>query len=54
MYKWNGKELKEAFAVDFYQQKLGRAHIMRFGSAALKAANTETPSGKLTYNNIGN
>lgn len=30
MYNWNGKELKLAFAIDFYKQKLGRAHHMKF------------------------
>ncbi|HEU4402822.1 MAG TPA: selenium-binding protein SBP56-related protein, partial [Candidatus Polarisedimenticolia bacterium] len=34
-YAWDGKELTEKFAVDFYAQKLGRPHIMRFGSYAL-------------------
>jgi len=34
-YHWDGKELTEDFAVDFYALNLGRAHIMRFGSAAL-------------------
>lgn len=31
MYNWNGKELKEVFAIDFYKEKLGRAHHMKFG-----------------------
>lgn len=30
VYNWNGKELKLAFAIDFYKQKLGRAHHMKF------------------------
>ncbi|WP_371860392.1 hypothetical protein [Sulfuriferula plumbiphila] len=30
MYNWNGKRLKLAFAIDFYKQKLGRAHHMKF------------------------
>ncbi|MGH8671029.1 MAG: selenium-binding protein SBP56-related protein [Burkholderiales bacterium] len=38
MYNWDGTELKEAFTIDFYKQKLGRAHHMKFGSAALKTA----------------
>jgi selenium-binding protein 1 len=37
-YDWDGKELKERFAVDFRQEGLGRAHIMRFGSKALYAS----------------
>lgn len=34
-YDWDGKALTERFAIDFYKEKLGRPHIMRFGSAAL-------------------
>ncbi|SFU19255.1 methanethiol oxidase [Sedimentitalea nanhaiensis] len=34
-YKWNGSELVDDFEIDFYEAQLGRAHLMRFGSAAL-------------------
>ena len=34
-YDWDGKELKEAFEIDFKKEGLGRAHIMRFGSGEL-------------------
>jgi selenium-binding protein 1 len=34
-YTWNGNELEHRFTVDFHREKLGRAHIMRFGSYAL-------------------
>ncbi len=34
-FTWDGKELTQAFAVDFYAEKLGRPHIMRFGAASL-------------------
>ena len=34
-YSWDGKELKEQFAIDFIKEGLGRAHIMRFGSSEL-------------------
>ena len=34
-YNWDGKGLKPTFAVDFKEQKLGRPHLMRFGSASL-------------------
>ena len=34
-YDWDGKELKEVFAIDFIEEGLGRAHIMRFGSGEL-------------------
>ena len=30
MYNWDGKDLKLAFEIDFYKQKLGRAHHMKF------------------------
>ncbi len=34
-YTWDGKQLTPDFAIDFYQEKLGRPHIMRFGAHAL-------------------
>jgi len=34
-YTWDGTELRDRFALDFTQLKLGRPHVMRFGSAAL-------------------
>ncbi len=34
-YDWDGKELKHRFTLDFKEEKLGRPHIMRFGSASL-------------------
>ena len=34
-YRWDGKELKEAFAIDFTAEKLGRPHQMRFGAYSL-------------------
>jgi selenium-binding protein 1 len=37
LYHWDGKELKEQFAIDFYKEKLGRPHQMRFGAYALYA-----------------
>jgi len=30
MYKWNGKKLSHVFTIDFYKEKLGRAHHMKF------------------------
>jgi selenium-binding protein 1 len=32
-YAWNGKELEEVFSIDFNAEKLGRSHIMVFGSS---------------------
>ena len=37
-YSWDGKELKEAFAVDFHKEQLGRAHHMKFTAATKQAA----------------
>jgi methanethiol oxidase len=37
-FRWDGKELKPAFEVDFTAEKLGRAHHMKLGSAKLKKA----------------
>jgi len=37
-FNWDGKELTQVFEIDFYEEKLGRAHHMKFGSDALKAA----------------
>ncbi len=37
-FRWDGKQLTPAFEVDFYQEKLGRAHHMKFGTNAIKAA----------------
>ena len=31
-FTWNGKTLTPAFEIDFLAKKLGRPHIMRFGS----------------------
>lgn len=36
-YNWDGNELKLQFELDFYEQKLGRAHQMRFGAKDLYA-----------------
>jgi methanethiol oxidase len=38
LFSWNGKELNEQWKVDFYKEKLGRAHHMKFGSKAVEAA----------------
>lgn len=42
-FKWDGKELTPAFEVDFYKENLGRAHHMKFGSRATKAAYPAAP-----------
>ena len=44
-YQWDGKQLKEQFAIDFIKEKLGRAHQMKFGAYALyNSAATSTVS----------
>jgi methanethiol oxidase len=37
-FDWDGKALTQTFEVDFYKEKLGRAHHIKLGSKALKAA----------------
>jgi methanethiol oxidase len=37
-YNWDGKELKEAFALDFVAEKLGRAHQMTLNARSIYAA----------------
>jgi selenium-binding protein 1 len=37
-YAWDGHKLVPQFTVDFYEQKLGRPHLMRFGAYALYAS----------------
>lgn len=34
-YQWDGKELKESFAIDFTEEKMGRPHLMKFGAYSL-------------------
>ena len=31
-YDWDGKALTHRFSIDFYKEKLGRPHLMRFGA----------------------
>jgi selenium-binding protein 1 len=42
-YDWDGKELTQKFEVDFFGQKLGRPHHMKF-SGPLKKASLDMPS----------
>jgi selenium-binding protein 1 len=37
-FAWDGKELTQKFEIDFTKEKLGRAHHMKLGSNALRAA----------------
>jgi selenium-binding protein 1 len=38
-YTWDGKQLTQKFAIDFTQEKLGRAHQMVFNAYSLYSAN---------------
>ena len=40
LYAWDGKQLTPTWKVDFYQEKLGRAHHMRFGAKSATSAAT--------------
>jgi methanethiol oxidase len=40
-FNWDGNELTQTFEVDFYKERLGRAHHMKFGSKAMKAAHDD-------------
>ncbi|MGF1546121.1 MAG: selenium-binding protein SBP56-related protein [Thiotrichales bacterium] len=39
MFHWDGKELNKGFEIDFYAEKLGRAHLMTFNSRSLFETN---------------
>lgn len=43
-YTWDGKYLNHQFTIDFYEEKLGRSHLMRFGSDSLYASKPKKPS----------
>ena len=43
-FNWDGKELMPAFEVDFYKEKLGRAHHMKFSAGATKTASRVAPA----------
>ncbi|MEJ2658081.1 MAG: selenium-binding protein SBP56-related protein [Desulfobacterales bacterium] len=34
-FEWDGKELKERFSIDFFKEKLGRPHEMKFSAYSL-------------------
>jgi selenium-binding protein 1 len=53
LFSWDGKELKEQWAIDFYKAKLGRAHHMKFGASTTQTAYspaTDSASTKLATN----
>ena len=42
-FAWDGKELTETWKVDFYKEKLGRAHHMKLGAASGPAVQARAP-----------
>ncbi|MEO8187401.1 MAG: selenium-binding protein SBP56-related protein [Burkholderiaceae bacterium] len=46
-YDWDGKALKETFQIDFYKEKLGRAHHMKFSARSTKTASLGTTGTKV-------
>jgi methanethiol oxidase len=52
-YKWDGKKLEPLWTVDFKAEKLGRAHIMRFGQESFyknEISENEAPAGGVSEN----
>lgn len=49
-FVWDGDALDHKFTVDFYAEKLGRAHQMRFGAYSLYGAAPSQSKTELTYN----
>jgi methanethiol oxidase len=43
LFSWDGKELKEQWAIDFYKEKLGRAHHMKFTARPQNVADVGAP-----------
>jgi selenium-binding protein 1 len=53
LYHWDGKDMELQFELDFYKEKLGRAHQMRFGAYSLygkQAQATTDKTAKLAAN----
>jgi selenium-binding protein 1 len=46
LFNWDGKQLTPAWKVDFYQEKLGRAHHMRFGAASMASASASASAAR--------
>jgi methanethiol oxidase len=44
LYHWDGKELAEQWRIDFYKEKLGRAHHMKFTAKPQKSAAADAPA----------
>jgi selenium-binding protein 1 len=44
LYDWDGEKLKQVFNIDFYKEKLGRPHQMRFGAYGLYGQRPPSPA----------
>ena len=51
-FTWDGKKLNHEFTVDFYAEKLGRAHQMRFGAYSLYGAAPIQEKTKMAYQKL--
>lgn len=51
-FTWDGKKLNHEFTVDFYAEKLGRAHQMRFGAYSLYGAVPTEEKTKVAYKHL--
>ena len=49
-FVWDGDKLEHKFTIDFYAEKLGRSHQMRFGAYSLYGAAPTESEPKVTYN----
>lgn len=48
LYHWDGKDMELQFELDFYKEKLGRAHQMRFGAYSLYGKQAQVSTDKKT------
>lgn len=46
LYHWDGKDMELQFELDFYKEKLGRAHQMRFGAYSLYGKQAQASTDK--------
>lgn len=46
LYHWDGKDMELQFELDFYKEKLGRAHQMRFGAYSLYGKQAQVSTDK--------
>lgn len=46
-FHWDGRELTQAFEIDFTREKLGRAHHMKLGTRSLKSAYSDESADRI-------